>query len=95
MRSPRWMRLFLACVVALAWLGCGARSELLAPDVSEDAGPVADAGERLCLPNCFIGHECCLGGCDGPRVPTLNGCCTCLPGEVSTFDCDEVHCGGD
>jgi hypothetical protein len=81
--------------VAILSVACGARSELLAPELDEDAGAEPDAGERMCMPNCTVGHACCLGGCDGPTVPTLNDCCTCLPGEVSTFDCGELNCGGD
>jgi hypothetical protein len=91
--TARW----LALVVAL---GCGARSDLETPELPPgalDAGTGSDAGteERTCWPNCTVGHECCLGGCDGPTVPTENGCCECLPGEVSTFDCDQPICGGD
>jgi hypothetical protein len=85
--------------VALVLAACGARSSLAESDPIVDT-PIPDAsagdagaGERHCLPNCTVGDECCIGGCDGPPADTFNGCCTCLPGEVSSFDCDGL-CGG-
>jgi hypothetical protein len=45
------------------------------------------------IPNCTVGHQCCLGGCSGPAVPMPSDCCTCLEGEVSSAYCGGV-CGG-
>ena len=82
--------LLLTFTLALA-AGCGARSSLHEPDgnqASSGADASADSGgERSCLPNCTVGHECCLGSCDGPAVQMPSDCCSCLAGEVSSFDC--------
>ncbi|MEZ4295590.1 MAG: hypothetical protein R3B70_11490 [Polyangiaceae bacterium] len=77
--------------------GCGARSEILAPEADgaggEDPGTTGTE-ERACLPNCNIGHLCCVGGCDGPAAETVNDCCACLPGEVNSNECPGFDCGG-
>ena len=84
--------LLLAFTFALA-AGCGARSGPREPDgdqTSSGADASADGGaERTCPPNCTIGHECCLGSCDGPAVQMPSDCCSCLAGEVSSFDCGQ------
>jgi hypothetical protein len=76
---------------------CGARTGLHAPEDAGAGGGTTDSsatgGERVCGPNCTVGHQCCIGGCDGPPAVTFNDCCQCLPGEVSSFDCDG-ECGG-
>jgi hypothetical protein len=79
--------------VAIVTIGCGARSQLDAPEI-DAAAPEVDAGQRSCAPDCTVGHLCCIGGCDGPPAKTLNDCCVCLAGEVSSFDCGG-RCGGD
>lgn len=86
----------LAAVALAALLaGCGARSQLLAPDETGEGGAGGGAPcERSCLPNCSIGHECCQGGCGGPAVPLDSDCCVCLPGEVSSADCPGGTCAG-
>jgi hypothetical protein len=80
---------------AACLLGCGARSDLTesadeATTVPTDGG----SGSRTCPPECYVGHECCLGSCAGPAVPMPSDCCSCLEGEVHTmFDCGGA-CGG-
>ena len=83
---------------AACLLACGARSELsesMEPEVKTvptDGG--GGTGARVCPPECYVGHECCLGGCSGPAVPMPSDCCSCLPGEANTmYDCDG-QCGG-
>lgn len=87
--------LFGGAVVVQA---CGARTELPAPDAAGTAGaPGSSSGtglERVCAPNCAVGHRCCVGGCDGPAAVTLNDCCQCFPGEVNSTACDDHECGG-
>lgn len=89
------MLVFGAAVLVEA---CGARTELPAPQDSGAAGGPGSSSatglERICLLNCTVGHQCCIGGCDGPAAETLNDCCKCLPGEVSSTDCGEPACGG-
>lgn len=83
--------------VLLALAACGARSSTPAPDVDVATGGAAGSGgaaPRSCAPNCTIGHQCCLGGCDGPAVETPNDCCVCLPGEVNSSMCAGGVCGG-
>ena len=87
---------FLILVLAASLTACGAR---VVVDASElDAGPppsdaAAEGGEeRICPPECAVGHDCCAGGCDGPVVPMPSDCCTCLSGEISSTNCDN-HCG--
>jgi hypothetical protein len=84
-----WVSTF-ACACA-----CGARSELSLPDGDATSGDGGEgASERLCAPNCTIGHQCCIGGCDGPAANTPSPCCSCLPGEVDSSQCSEGRCGG-
>lgn len=83
-------------VIGLA-AGCGARTSLvvdLETDEESSAASSGDAGpaERSCLPNCTVGHQCCIGGCGGPPAVTENGCCACLPGEVNSQQCDNGQC---
>lgn len=85
----------LAWTVALAaaLAGCGARSELVAPELDGTGGSGGGgSGERSCLPNCNVGHLCCQGGCGGPAVPLESDCCVCLAGEVSSADCPDHQC---
>jgi len=96
MSSCRCLLLFAFTLAALATAGCGARSSI--PEPPSDAGASAadastDGGQRSCPPNCTIGHECCAGSCDGPAVPMPSDCCSCLPGEVSSFYCDGLCAG--
>jgi hypothetical protein len=85
----------LAVIAVAVLTGCGARSELIAPDLGDTGTGGSDPGERSCLPTCYIGHDCCEGGCGGPTVPLESPCCVCLPGEVSSADCPALECGGD
>jgi hypothetical protein len=83
--------------LTLTVIACGARSEIMDPDVeaaSGGGGGEAPAGERMCLPNCTIGHECCVGGCGGPAAVTENDCCACLDGEIESSTCPGAVCGG-
>lgn len=83
--------------LALTVVACGARSEILAPDVEEGAGGDgggAPVGERACLPSCTVGHACCVGGCDGPAAVTESDCCACLDGEANSTTCPGAACGG-
>ncbi|MCA9619244.1 MAG: hypothetical protein KC731_09480 [Myxococcales bacterium] len=97
MANRRALVLSLALSLLLVVSACGARSELEAPDTEDGGGDVAAGGgaaeERVCAPNCTIGHRCCQGGCSGPAAPTMNDCCTCLRGEVSSADCPSFRCG--
>ena len=97
---PRLMdvrRTLLLLALTLGDAGCGARSSI--PEPGNDAGSSAtgaspDGGdERSCPPNCTVGHECCFATCSGPAVEMPSDCCTCLPGEISSFDCGG-QCGG-
>ena len=77
-------------------LGCGARSDLTesAEGATTTVPTDGGTGSRTCPPECYVGHECCLGGCSGPAAPMPSDCCSCLPGEVNTmYDCDGL-CGG-
>ncbi len=86
------MRWYVSLLILTA---CGARTQLGAP---LDAGP-ADATtdveeERDCAFDCYIGHQCCVGGCNGPPAPMPNDCCSCLPGEISSLTCNgSSKCG--
>lgn len=80
-----------ALFVALLLSACGARTEIAAPE--RDAGAKDVVEERVCLPNCTVGHACCAGSCAGPPVTTPDGCCSCLPGEVSSMACAGSRCG--
>ena len=73
--------------------GCGARNALPAPDGAGGAGG-AESGERVCLPECAVGHQCCIGGCGGPAAVTETDCCECLDGEVNSMMCTNGVCGG-
>jgi hypothetical protein len=67
---------------------------LLAAGCGTSSPPPEDvAGDRSCLPECFVGHLCCKGDCDGPTVPLTSSCCECLSGEVSSADCPSAKCG--
>jgi hypothetical protein len=84
--------LLLGAVAAVCLLACGARSDVSESSDEQATGPADGAGgtaTRVCPPECAIGHECCLGGCDGPAVPMPSDCCSCFPGEVSS-----AYCGG-
>lgn len=77
---------------------CGARSTLHGEDPTDnttdpDAGADGASAERHCPPECVVGHRCCAGGCGGPVVIMPSDCCTCLPGEVSSWDCPAGTCG--
>lgn len=80
----------------MATASCGARSEVWAPDVGAESAGGSDGApeERRCLPNCYTGHRCCVGGCGGPAVVTESACCTCLAGEVDSSTCPGATCGG-
>lgn len=89
--------LFPLLVLTLILMACGARSEIMAPEIEEgsgDSGGGGSAGKRSCLPNCTLGHQCCVGGCGGPAVLTENDCCVCLDGEVNSSMCPDAVCGG-
>lgn len=62
--------------------GCGTSSP----------APEDVAGDRSCLPECLVGHQCCKGGCDGAAVPLTSSCCECLTGEVSSAECPGAKC---
>jgi hypothetical protein len=66
---------------------CGAKSDLGEP-------PGGDDNDRSCLPNCTVGHECCVGGCSGPAADTTSDCCECLEGEIDSRSCAGARCGG-
>lgn len=96
--APRRIHTLLTLALVVS---CGARTPVDAPEV--DGGGASDAavedgssGERECPPDCTIGHQCCVGSCDGPAVPMPNDCCACLPGEVNTITegCSGDMCGG-
>jgi hypothetical protein len=55
----------------------------------EQDDPVRDAAveERACLPNCTVGHQCCIGSCSGPPAETSTDCCACVAGEVDSREC--------
>ncbi len=96
MPDVRLSRTLTAFTLAAVLAGCGARSELVTPDVDDSADAGSDtSGERSCLPNCSIGHLCCQGGCEGPAVPLESDCCVCLPGEVSSADCPGSECADE
>lgn len=83
-------------VVVLVVAGCGARTELAGSnvDASVDATASDASEERDCEIECFIGHECCIGGCDGPPASMPNDCCACLPGESNSMTCNgSSKCG--
>jgi hypothetical protein len=85
-------------VLALGAAACGARSSISIPEPQGDAGALAadasaEPSQRSCAPDCTIGHECCLGTCDGPAVQLPGDCCSCIAGEISSFDCGGL-CGG-
>jgi hypothetical protein len=82
------MRLLLGLMFFVA--ACGAHSDLVTPAPTQRDGGTE---KRACLPNCSVGHQCCLGGCNGPAVVTENDCCTCLEGEISSGECGGT-CGG-
>jgi hypothetical protein len=95
----RSLAAWVATILLVACLapGCGARTSL--PGEQETDEPTTgatsgDAGprERVCLPNCTIGHQCCIGGCGGPPAPTATGCCECFPGEVNSNYCEDGRC---
>jgi len=94
-RSPLLRALAFSASMTLA--GCGAHSALLEPSldggVADEEGADASPGERACPPECAVGHACCAGGCDGPPVQMPSDCCSCLPGEVTSWDCGGA-CGG-
>lgn len=96
-RSRSWLAaLPLLWGVVLA-ASCGARSQIPEPESVADPGAGgggAAPAEHACLPNCTVGHRCCVGGCDGPAAATVNDCCACLPGEVSSGLCADHTCGG-
>jgi len=92
----------LLAVLAAAAPACGSRTGFQeadtaevpdgtaeVPDASIDTAPRA----RTCLPNCTVGHRCCVGGCNGPAAITANDCCQCLPGETSSQSCPHDRCG--
>jgi hypothetical protein len=85
------MRTALVLSALITLSACGARDALHEPFV--DAGAPPDAGRPACLIECYAGHACCLGGCDGPPA-VIDTCCACLPGEISTFECGSATCGG-
>lgn len=94
-RTGRRIAAGLAFALALSAQACGARTELDTPEGAGGASASSATGvERTCLPNCTVGHECCVGGCGGPPAVTLNDCCACLPGEVDSNDCPDDVCGG-
>ncbi|MEP7119582.1 MAG: hypothetical protein ABJE95_01685 [Byssovorax sp.] len=94
MHTP--LRLWILAL-AITAAGCGARSSV--PEPASDAGAstastsTGSDAQRSCPPECTVGHECCLGSCDGPAVQIPSDCCSCLDGEISSFDCGG-HCGG-
>lgn len=77
-------------------LACGARSEIDEPTISAGGGGSGGStpAERICAPNCTVGHLCCVGGCGGPAAITVNDCCVCFADEVSSADCAGGVCGG-
>jgi hypothetical protein len=97
LRAMRHMETkYFCCMVVMATIvvaACGAKSDLGAPGERDDPG-TGGARERTCLPNCTIGHECCVGSCSGSPVQTPTACCECLPGEVNSMNCAQGTCGG-
>lgn len=92
-----WRAVFPLLGLTLGVIACGARSEVLGPGVTAAGGGGAGGSnveERTCLPDCTIGHRCCVGSCGGPAVITETDCCSCLDGEVDSGDCPDFTCGG-
>jgi hypothetical protein len=83
-------KLLLTIVLVACTSACGARSTIGAPELDAGSAPSDAASERVCPPECYAGHECCAGSCDGPAVPMPSDCCTCLPGEVSSWACGHL-----
>ncbi len=84
-KEPLLTIVLVACAAA-----CGARSTIGAPEFDVGAILPDAGGERVCPPECYAGHECCAVSCDGPAVQMPSDCCTCLPGEVSSWDCGHL-----
>ena len=80
------MPVLVGMVLALAavLVACGGKA-VIDGTAQGDGG----ADPRTCPPECYVGHECCLGSCSGPAVPMPSDCCSCLDGEVSS-----AYCGG-
>ena len=94
--SSAFAVLLVGIEAAACLLACGARSDLSesVDDATVPTGGTGGTAARVCPPECYVGHECCLGSCSGPAVAMPSDCCSCLPGEVNTmYDCDGL-CGG-
>ncbi|MFO0592890.1 MAG: hypothetical protein U0441_35430 [Polyangiaceae bacterium] len=91
-----WRALPALFGLTMTAFACGARSEIEEPSIAAGGGGSGGAAptERTCAPNCTIGHRCCQGGCGGPAAITVNDCCLCFPGEVSSATCSSGVCGG-
>ena len=85
----------LAVLTTASASACGARSSLPVPEGTGGEGTGGEASqERICPSNCTIGHQCCIGGCDGPPAVMENDCCHCVNGEVNSNQCGGT-CGGE
>jgi hypothetical protein len=82
----------LAAAFLLLLAGCGTTVTRQDNQSTSTAGGGAGA-DRSCLPECFVGHQCCKGSCDGPALSLPNDCCECLEGEVSSAECASGECG--
>lgn len=84
-------------VLVFGLAACDARTSLPVPDAGAGGqGTTSSTGtgaDRVCPPECAIGHLCCLASCDGPAVALPNDCCTCISGEVDSSTCPNAQCG--
>lgn len=78
----------VACFAGFDYCAPGTHCDTTTAKCVDDAS----AG-RSCLPNCTVGHECCVGSCSGPAASMPSDCCACLPGEVNSTTCSGGRCG--
>jgi len=94
--AKSWTCLVLTLALVTLLPACGSRTPLGVAGDDERDDPVRDAAveERSCLPNCTVGHQCCIGSCFGPPAETSTDCCECLAGEVDSRECGGT-CAGE
>jgi len=73
----------VACFTGADYCVKGTQCETVSGKCVPDATPA----ERSCPANCTVGHQCCAGSCSGAAAVMPSGCCSCLPGEVSSAAC--------